>query len=62
MRVTMNRYAYPSDLTDAQWELLDPLIPRPSLEGGATGLLTSRISSIGPLDPSTILGRQAAHL
>src|SRR6266702_5478909 len=33
MRVTMNRYAYPSDLTDAQWELLDPLIPRPSLEG-----------------------------
>ena len=33
MRVTMNRQAYPSDLTDKQWELLDPLIPRPSLEG-----------------------------
>jgi putative transposase len=33
MRVTMNRQAYPSDLTDKQWELLDPLIPQPSLEG-----------------------------
>jgi len=29
----MNRQAYPSDLTDKQWELLDPLIPQPSLEG-----------------------------
>ena len=33
MRVTMNRQAYPSDLTDKQWELLDPLFPQPSLEG-----------------------------
>ena len=33
MRMTMGRQAYPSDLTDAQWELLDPLIPQPSLEG-----------------------------
>src|SRR2546428_777822 len=33
MRVTMSRQAYPSNLTDEQWELLDPLIPRPSLEG-----------------------------
>ena len=33
MRVTMNRQAYSSDLTDKQWELLDPLIPQPSLEG-----------------------------
>jgi transposase len=33
MRTTMGRQAYPSDLTDKQWELLAPLIPQPSLEG-----------------------------
>jgi transposase len=33
MRVTMGRPAYPSDLTDAQWALLEPLIPQPSLDG-----------------------------
>src|SRR5215470_18007881 len=33
MRMTMGRRAYPSDLTDAQWELLEPLIPHPSLQG-----------------------------
>jgi hypothetical protein len=27
MRVTMGRQASPSDLTDKQWELLDPLSP-----------------------------------
>jgi transposase len=31
MRITLGRKAYPSDLTDAQWELLEPLIPQPSL-------------------------------
>jgi putative transposase len=33
MRSTMGRRAYPSDLTDKQWELLESLIPLPSLEG-----------------------------
>jgi transposase len=33
MRMTLGRKAYPSDLTDAQWELLEPLIPQPSLQG-----------------------------
>lgn len=33
MKMTMGRRAYPSDLTDGQWELLRPLIPLPSTEG-----------------------------
>jgi transposase len=33
MRMTMGRPAYPSDLTDKQWEMLKALIPEPSLEG-----------------------------
>jgi transposase len=33
MRKTMGRQAYPSDLTDVQWAMLEPLIPLPSLEG-----------------------------
>ena len=33
MRTTMGRRAYPSDLTDEQWEVLRPLVPLPSLEG-----------------------------
>ncbi len=33
MRMTMGRRAYPSDLTDEQWEILASLIPEPSLEG-----------------------------
>jgi len=33
MRSTMGRRAYPSDLTDKQWDVLGPLIPLPSLEG-----------------------------
>ena len=33
MRMTMGRRAYPSDLTDAQWEVLGPLVPLPSLNG-----------------------------
>ncbi len=33
MRSTMGRRAYPSDLTDKQWEFLEPLVPLPSLEG-----------------------------
>ena len=24
---------YPSDLTDAQWEMLEPLVPKPSVQG-----------------------------
>ncbi len=27
MPMTLNRQAYPSDLTDEQWELLEPLVP-----------------------------------
>ncbi|MFL5629073.1 MAG: transposase [Ktedonobacteraceae bacterium] len=27
MPMTLDRIAYPSDLTDAQWEVLQPLIP-----------------------------------
>jgi hypothetical protein len=38
MRVTMNRQAYPSDLTDKQWELLDPLSPSAIFGGSATHL------------------------
>jgi transposase len=33
MRMTMGRWAYPSDLTDEQWAILGPNIPPPSLEG-----------------------------
>jgi transposase len=33
MRMTMGRRAYPSDLTDKQWEMVRPLIPLPSLQG-----------------------------
>ena len=33
MRSTMGRRAYPSDLTDKQWDMLRALIPLPSLEG-----------------------------
>jgi hypothetical protein len=33
MRMTMGRRAYPSALTDGQWELLNSLIPHSSLEG-----------------------------
>lgn len=33
MRMTMGRRAYPSDLTDEQWAILEPNIPLPSLEG-----------------------------
>lgn len=33
MKMTMGRRASPSDLTDAQWEVLEPLIPQPSLQG-----------------------------
>ncbi len=28
----MNRQAYPSDLTDAQWDVLAPLLPPPCSE------------------------------
>ena len=38
MRVTMNRQAYPSDLTEKQWELLDPLSPSALLGGPAAHL------------------------
>src|SRR5438034_4813842 len=33
MRMTMGRRAYPSDVTDGQWTLIEPLIPLPSTEG-----------------------------
>lgn len=33
MRTTMGRRAYPSDLSDEQWVLLEPLIPQPSTQG-----------------------------
>ncbi len=33
MRTTIGRQAYPSDLTDGQWKLLEPLVPQPSQEG-----------------------------
>lgn len=33
MKMTLGRKAYSSDLTDKQWELLEPLIPQPSLQG-----------------------------
>src|SRR2546426_9887029 len=33
MQTTMGRRAYPSDLTDEQWVLLEPLIPQPSTQG-----------------------------
>jgi len=32
-RMTMGRPAYPSDLTDAEWEIREPLIPKPDPEG-----------------------------
>src|SRR3982074_384900 len=32
MPTTLNRSAYPSDLTDEQWELLEPLVPAISPE------------------------------
>jgi len=33
MRTTMGRRAYPSDLTDEQWAILEPFIPQPSTGG-----------------------------
>jgi transposase len=33
MRMTLGRRAYPSDLTNKQWEVLELLIPPPSLNG-----------------------------
>jgi len=33
MRTTMGRRAYPSDLTDEQWVVLEPFIPQPSTQG-----------------------------
>jgi transposase len=33
MTMTLGRRSYPSNLTDAQWEMLEPLIPQPSLQG-----------------------------
>ena len=33
MRITMGRKAYPSDLTDGQWAVLESLIPAASLNG-----------------------------
>ncbi len=33
MRMTMGRRAYPSDLTDEQWAILETNIPLPSLQG-----------------------------
>ena len=32
-RVSLPRRGYPSDLTDAQWALIEPLIPEPSTGG-----------------------------
>src|SRR4051812_46958664 len=32
-RVPLPRRGYPSDLTDAQWELIEPLLPEPSTGG-----------------------------
>ena len=29
----MNRHSYPSDVTDAQWAILEPLMPVPDAEG-----------------------------
>lgn len=33
MKMTMGRRAYPSDLTDGEWKILEPLIPKPNPEG-----------------------------
>src|ERR1044071_5661516 len=33
VKLRMKRKPYPSDLTDAQWALLEPLLPRPSRRG-----------------------------
>lgn len=40
MESLQRRRAYPSDLTDAQWEVLEPLIPAPAEE--APHLIHSR--------------------
>ncbi len=32
---TLNRNAYPSDLTDEQWEVLEPLVPAISPEAAS---------------------------
>ncbi len=49
MRMTMGRRAYPSDLTDAQWEILASLIPEPSLEGRPPIHSRREIESAHPL-------------
>ncbi len=33
MQITMGRRTYPSDLRDDEWEILEPLIPKPNPEG-----------------------------
>ena len=32
-RSPMNRKSYPSDLTDAEWKLIEPLLPKPLPRG-----------------------------
>ncbi len=49
MRMTMGRRAYPSDLTDAQWEMLASLIPEPSPQGRPPILWRREIESAHPL-------------
>ncbi|NEX23441.1 transposase [Thiorhodococcus mannitoliphagus] len=36
-KITINRQAYPSDVTDAQWEIIVPLLPKPNKVPGGPG-------------------------
>lgn len=46
MQTTMGRRAYPSDLTDEQWAVLEPFIPQPSTEGDGLRRLSGAKSSM----------------
>ena len=44
-RYNRDRLRYPSDLTDAEWVLVEPLIPQPSMVGGAARLKCAKWST-----------------
>ena len=47
-RYNRDKLRYPSDLTDAEWALIEPLIP-PGLSGGISGSLRAHPASVRSL-------------
>lgn len=49
-----DRKAYPSDLTDAEWEILEPLIPAISEEAAHVKYTRREIESADPLRAASL--------